>query len=851
MHKRGVYFLSSLFYVLLLLLSSYGAMEEEVVGWTTCTVGEGTGRSGGGGGDPVVSARQVDSVVIHVPGVPPTHETPQGEAQHVWKPSVLTATPKEELTIHWHNVSFCVHTKSTGASGPPLPWKLATAVRDRVRHSLSSRKANRDRSSENVKCILKNVSGYAKPGRCLAIMGPSGSGKTTLLNVIAGRARAGLLAGNIHINDYPNTKTPSILRSRGAYVLQADLMMENLTCRELLSYSARLRNIEDACSKDRTQQRVDRVLRELGLLQSQRTLISQISGGQKKRVAISEALLDDSVSIVMLDEPTSGLDSYTAIQLVALMKSIAIRDRVTVIMTIHQPAWELLELFDDLCILAEGRTMYFGPVSESPAYFDSVGLPVPRFANPADHFLRAVVDTPIRKNGHPTRENSGPVGASRSDARRPSFTGADLADLADRTDQTFQSSSERAAEEISVQAQSSHERAALDALAQDLASRFRRSPYGIELEKELSKCDRIVHGAAGMGSAVDALGHPVESQINLTKLSSLVNNPLNVWKQTVVLTSRAWVSNSREPVVLRARFVQVLFIALLVGILFWKLGDNQQSVQNRSGAIAFLVINSSFSALAAIIFVFPREKPIYQREFAAGMYNSFSYFISRSLAEFPLMLFFPLLLNVVVYWMVGFQDTAWSFFRFLFILELVSNAGASLAYVISAAAPNGDVAQALMPLILIPMMLFGGFFVNTDTVPAWIAWLKYVSLIFYGFQALIQVEYSGLTLHCDNSELVQSGSQSICPITSGQQAIDALDIQFTYWECFFILLGLFIGFRVLAYLILWAKSRKLSGSYGAKTGLEVISVEEMDRSISKGNTHKAPAVFSAAATAGY
>ena len=73
-------------------------------------------------------------------------------------------------------------------------------------------------------------------------------------------------------------------------------------------------------------------------------------------------------SILFCDEPTSGLDAYMASVVADCMKALAKKGK-TVVCTIHQPSSEIFETFDRLCLLAEGRMAYFGPVSEAIEFF--------------------------------------------------------------------------------------------------------------------------------------------------------------------------------------------------------------------------------------------------------------------------------------------------------------------------------------------------------------------------------------------------------------------------------------------------------------------------------------------------
>ena len=73
-------------------------------------------------------------------------------------------------------------------------------------------------------------------------------------------------------------------------------------------------------------------------------------------------------NLLFCDEPTSGLDSYMAMTLVESMRELADQGK-TIICTIHQPSSEIFEKFDELCLLAEGRLAYLGPLNEAPKFF--------------------------------------------------------------------------------------------------------------------------------------------------------------------------------------------------------------------------------------------------------------------------------------------------------------------------------------------------------------------------------------------------------------------------------------------------------------------------------------------------
>ncbi|RLN93646.1 hypothetical protein BBJ28_00004196 [Nothophytophthora sp. Chile5] len=282
---------------------------------------------------------------------------------------------------------------ATATSDPPtfvLAWQNVTMA---VGASLNTRRGQNSPPARE-KTILSDVSGFARPGELLVLMGPSGAGKTSLLDCISGRNLAA--SGSVTVNGVPWT---SSMKQLMTYVVQDDLFYETLTVREHLLFQARLRlgGNKATSSREEIERRVDKAMREFGLVKLATSLIGGvrvrgISGGERKRLSLAAEVLGDP-AIFFVDEPTSGLDSFMAETVVTQLQRIA-RQGKTVLATIHQPSSELFMLFDQLYLLAAGAVVYHGPAKEAVAYFSTLGYTCPAFLNPADYFIRqlAVLD---------------------------------------------------------------------------------------------------------------------------------------------------------------------------------------------------------------------------------------------------------------------------------------------------------------------------------------------------------------------------------------------------------------------------------------------------------------------------
>ncbi|XP_072979978.1 ABC transporter G family member 1-like [Typha angustifolia] len=238
--------------------------------------------------------------------------------------------------------------------------------------------------------ILSGLAGYAQPGEVLAVMGPSGCGKSTLLDTLAGRLGSNMnQSGNILING----RRQPLAFGTSAYVAQDDILMTTLTIGEALHYSAQLQ-LPNSMTKSEKLGRAEMVMREMGLEDAKDTRIGGraskgISGGQKRRLSICLEILSHP-KLLFLDEPTSGLDSAASFHVMNRIVKLARQDGLTIIASIHQPASEVFELFDNLCLLASGKVVYFGSVSMASEFFALNGFPCPSFRNPSDHYLRTI-----------------------------------------------------------------------------------------------------------------------------------------------------------------------------------------------------------------------------------------------------------------------------------------------------------------------------------------------------------------------------------------------------------------------------------------------------------------------------
>ena len=266
--------------------------------------------------------------------------------------------------------------------------------------------------------LLNNVNGIFKAGRMCALMGSSGAGKSTLMDVISGRKTSGKIQGEVRLNGF--LQDPASFRRASGYVEQFDVQTPELTVRETVLFSAKLRIDRSLVrSEEEIEEYVDAVLGDVELDELADALVGDDEGSglsfeQKKRLSIAvELAASPSIIFVsccfkifilcgifslywfQLDEPTSGLDARSALLVVRTLRNIANAGR-TICATIHQPSSTVFDMFDDLLLLKKGgEVVYHGPTGKESChivnYFETLGAPrIELGENPANWMLRVM-----------------------------------------------------------------------------------------------------------------------------------------------------------------------------------------------------------------------------------------------------------------------------------------------------------------------------------------------------------------------------------------------------------------------------------------------------------------------------
>ncbi|KAI9658131.1 MAG: hypothetical protein M1831_003976 [Alyxoria varia] len=454
--------------------------------------------------------------------------------------------------------------------------------------------------SGNAKPILSNITGDISRGALVGVMGGSGAGKSTFVNVLMGKLSS--TSGEVQVNGVAD-KVGKYKKIIG-YVPQDDIVLPELTVRENILHSARIRMPAD-WSSQAIDNHVDALIECLELTHVKNSLVGTtakpvISGGQKKRVSIGLELAAAPMAL-FLDEPTSGLDATAASSVMKTLKALS-RLGITVVSIIHQPRQEIFEALDDLILLANGRLIYQGKEKEAQTYFQNAGFHFPYNANPADIVMDIITGNgrPYKSVGDTSKESLISYWTSIQNARSASPASAVPSETSSRRHISFMTSTNSALRRSTKKRGAPFHRQLWHCLLRALLQQYRtKSSFFFEI------------GVASLGGFL----------IGLAQNSHEGNNFTGLYHEPYEALSSAMDYQSVP--------IMALLVAISIGLI----------------------------ASSPGVKVFGEEKLVYWREASSG-HNRLAYYLGKLIASLPRVVlgcfhfttFFMLLATPIISW---------------------------------------------------------------------------------------------------------------------------------------------------------------------------------------------------------
>ncbi|KAL5527915.1 hypothetical protein ACEPAG_6716 [Sanghuangporus baumii] len=651
-----------------------------------------------------------------------------------------------------------------------------------------------------VRDILSGFEGVVNPGEMLLVLGRPGAGCSTFLKALSNQHdEYHGVSGLLHYSSFTSKQIRKHFRGDVIYCPEDDIHFPTLTVEQTLKFAVRTRmpnkraRIGAASRKQFTDDAVNTLATIFGLRHVKKTKVGNaairgVSGGQRKRVSIAEALATRA-RVGAWDNSTRGLDASTALEFVRAIRIATDNIGLTSIVSIYQASELLYELFDKVCVIYEGRMAYFGPASAARQYFIEQGWEPANRQTTAD-FLVAVTD-PVGRTPRQGYENRVPRTADEMAAafQRHALAGDNRQEIA-----------EFLAQHVIMDLGTDE--------YDHLTGKLPQVPSVTKEEKELKRKSYIDSAHAER----EKRARP-ESPYTI----SIASQIREVMVRRVQILQGDWLAQ----VVTIGSYV---FQAIIMGTLFLNFPNATSAYFSRGGVLFFSLLFGALSSMAEIPALYT-QRPIVNRHAKAAMYHPFTEAMALTLVDIPITLITLIIFGVVLYFLTKLQRTAGQFFIFYLLIVVVSLCMKAFFRALAAAFRREAGAQALGGVMTLALVLYTGYSIPKPTMIGALKWITWINPLFYGFEAILTNEFHTLNGTC--SQLVPTGegygnislSNQVCTTVgsvSGQANVDGnrftqLSYGYTYshlWRNF----GIIVAFTVAFLMVLMALTEFNTGS---------------------------------------
>ncbi len=199
--------------------------------------------------------------------------------------------------------------------------------------------------------VLKDLNAVLHKGEILGFLGPSGAGKTTTIKILTGQLKS--TSGDAYVLDIHCDNIDETIYEQIGIVTDNSGIYERMNVYENLRFFSKILNVP--------KERIDELLKRVGLFEHKKKLASQLSKGQKQRLVLARAVLH-SPKVLFLDEPTSGLDPSTALSIHNLLLELK-HEGMAIFLTTHNME-EATKLCDNVALLNDGVIVEYGTPKE-------------------------------------------------------------------------------------------------------------------------------------------------------------------------------------------------------------------------------------------------------------------------------------------------------------------------------------------------------------------------------------------------------------------------------------------------------------------------------------------------------
>lgn len=412
-----------------------------------------------------------------------------------------------------------------------------------------------------------------------------------------------------------------------------------------------------------------------------------VSGGERKRVSISEALAARA-AIYCWDNATRGLDASTALEYTHAIRAATNFLSNVGVVAIYQAGENIYQLFDKVTVMYLGRQVYFGPSEEAKAYFVNMGYHCPSRQTTAE-FLTAVTDPKGRtiRKGY---ENKVPKTADEFEAywrNSPEFSAL-------REDiQDYNSKNTR----------------------EEAIGRFRAVAEREKMKRQRHQSRYLITFPA---------------QLNLTMIRGFQR----------VMGDKAYTI---------INVFGAVFQSLIIGSLFYNIPQGTAGAFSRGGVMFFSLLYLALLSLAEINGAF-FVRTILMKQKMYSFYHPAAEAIQAILSDFPVRMITIIAFSLIIYFLSQLNQTAGQFFFYLLTLIATTLCIGGFFQMIASLTKDAQTANALAGISVLILVVYTGYMIPLTAMHPWFKWLSYLNPLRYSFETLMANEFHGRYMPCDN-----------------------------------------------------------------------------------------------------
>lgn len=192
-----------------------------------------------------------------------------------------------------------------------------------------------------------------------------------------------------------------------------------------------------------------------------------------------------------------------------------------------------------------------------------------------------------------------------------------------------------------------------------------------------------------------------------------------------------------------------------------------------------------FGSAQPSLLEFPFERPMFMREYAVGTYGTFAYTLGKFVLELPIAIAQCLVQLIIVYFMAELQGNFFVILSATFSVGVVSSA---VAILLGCIVTDPKQAVEMIPVVLVPQILFAGFFIRTSMIPYWLRWAQYLCSLKYGVNIFLINEFASFRESCSGD------AAENCALVKDKNNVEPNQV----WVYYVVLLGIFLFCRVMA-----------------------------------------------------